>query len=215
MTSNLFSYTMIHQIKKKNPILGVIIGILLAFFGAMGVILLFGEVLKEWMIFSIAIPFILIGVTFMGINMTFIGITKIAKHIDECASSLMLDTFIGLIYSITKIRDNYILKTGSNYLSIIRMKDKQVYSATWIRKVFWGPKPVVSETPFKRPIVAEYQGFKIQKSEGNAVLYDSVEDRWISGSAIMYSIPLYTQPLSTLLYPSVFENLINLIEQLG
>jgi hypothetical protein len=204
---------MIYHNKKINPILGVGIGIILTGFGAMGVILLFGEIWDFWMIMLIAIPFILVGLLFMQINMSFIGLKRIATKIDDCASNFMPDTYIGSTFSITKIKGIYILKYNDKYLSILRMKEKQKYTPSWIRRVYLGPK-IPTNIPLKCPIAAEFHGFKIRRCEGDARVYDRKENCWISGNATMFSIFFFSQAMSLLLDPSVFDNFISLIDQL-
>lgn len=203
---------MIKDNKKINPILGIIIAFIIIFFGIFGILLLFGEILSEGLYILIVIPFALVGTFFLFINVTYLGLKRLAKTIDESAAAMNPETFIGNTYSITKIRNLFVLKYNDNYLHIVRMKERNDYFPSWLRKTFLGPR-IPTNVPLKCPVVTELHGFPIRKCESHAGIYDSEENRWISGQATMFSIFFFSQPMSQLLYPEVFLNLIESIER--
>ena len=120
------------------------------------------------------------------------------------------ETYLGNSFIITKVRDLYIVKFSDNYLNVLRMNEKENCTVSWYRRTF-GPK-LPTNLPIKCPIITEFNGYKIRKCIGKVILYDIVENQWISGEATMFSIFLFKKSLSQLLFPDVFQNLINLLE---
>ena len=156
-------------------------------------------------------PFVILGTFFLVFNASYLGIRRLARKIDESAELMDPKTSIHINCAITKVRDLYIVKFNDRYLNIIRMNDKTNISASWYRRTF-GPK-LPTNLPLKCPVLTEFQGFKIRKCEGTAKLYDIDENQWIGGRVTMFSIFFFTEPMSLLLYPDIFQNLINIIEQ--
>ena len=91
------------------------------------------------------------------------------------------------------------------------MNERTNVSPSWFRRTF-GPK-LPTSLPLKCPVLTEFKGFKIRKCEGKAILYDIDENQWVAGQATMFSIFFFSEPISLLLYPDVFLDLINVIEQ--
>ena len=202
---------MIIDNKKLNPFLGIAIGFVLIFFGIFGILFLFGDKLTEDLYILTILPFIILGTFSFVINASYIGIRMLARKIDESAELMNPKTFLLSNCIITKVRDLYIVKFNDKYLHVIRMNEKTNVSVSWYRRTF-GPK-LPTSLPLKCPVLTEFHGFKIRKCEGKAVLYDIDENQWISGHATMFSIFFFSEPMTLLLYPDVFQNLIILIEQ--
>ena len=201
---------MIEDVKKLNPFIGIAIGVILIFFGIFGILILFGDRLSEFYYILAIIPFVIPGIFFLVLNASYLGIRMLATKIDESAELMNPKTSLHGTCAITKVRDLYILKFSDRYLHVIKMNDRTNVSATWSRRIF-GPK-LPTGLPIKCPVVTEFNGFKIRKCEGKAVLYDIDENQWISGQATMFSIFFFSKSMTSLLYPDVFQNLINLID---
>jgi len=201
---------MIKNNKKLNPFIGIAIGIFLIFFGVFGILFLFGDKLSGDLFVLPMLPFIISGTIFLALNSSFLGIRMLSQKIHESAELMNPSTFICNTSIITKVRDLYIVKFNDNYLNILRMDEKEISSESWYRRTF-GPK-LPTSFPLKCPVISEFNGFKIRKCIGKAVLYDVDENHWISGQATMFSIFLFKKPITQLLYPDILRDLINLIE---
>ncbi len=204
---------MIKDNKKLNPFIGIAIGVFLIFFGIFGTHFLFGDILSEDLFIAIITPFISVGTFFLAFNAGYLGLKIMARKMDESASMMNSITFLHSICVVTKVKkasDLYIIKYSDNYLHVLTMNERTTASVSWLRKLF-GPK-LPTNFPLKCPVITEFNGFKIRKCNGKAVLYDIDENQWISGQATMFSIFLIRKPISLLLYPDILRDLINLIE---
>jgi len=180
---------MIKDSKKLNPFLGIAIGIFLIFFGVFGTLVLFGDILSEDLYMLTVLPFIFIGIFFLASNAGYLGLRVMARKMDESASMMNSITFLHTTCVVTKVKevsDLYIIKYSDNYLHVLRMNERTTASVSWLRRLF-GPK-LPTNFPLKCPVITEFNGFKIRKCEGKAVLYDIDEDQWISGQTTMFSI---------------------------
>ena len=104
-----------------------------------------------------------------------------------------------------------LIKFNDKYLHVIRFNDQTNVSVSWYRRVF-GPK-LPTSLQLKCPVVTKFNGFKIRRCEGKAILYNIDENQWISGQATMFSIFFFSKSMIPLLYPDVFQNLIDLVDQ--
>ncbi len=205
---------MIKDNKKLNPFIGIAIGVFLIFFGIFGILTIFGDILSEELYIIALLPFIIPGTFFLGLNASYLGVRITARKIDDSAILMNPMTLLKGNYIITKIKtigDLYIIKFSDNYLHVIRMNEKTNISVSWYRRTF-GPK-LPTSLPLKCPVLTEFNGYKIRKCEGKAVLYDIDENQWFSGQATMFSIFFYSKSMKPLLPPETFQNLINLIDQ--
>ena len=203
---------MIRERKIINPIIGILIGIFLIIFGIFGVLILFGTIVSENVLLFMGVLVGGAGATIFAINASRLGSKQLAKKIDESAKLMNPITVITTTGVITKIKDFYIVKFPDYYLHILYMKEKNDYTPSWFRRIL-GPKlPTI--IPLKNAAVTEFLGHPIRRCDGEARIFDAVENRWISGQATMFSIFFFTKSMSELLYPDVFENLILTIELL-
>ena len=205
---------MIKDNKKLNPFIGIAIGVFLIFFGIFGILFLFGDILSEELFMLAMLPFVVIGTFFLGLNASYLGIRILAHKMDESAMMMNPKTFLHstcIVTKVKKVSDLYIIKYSDNYLHVLRMNERTTVSVSWFRRLF-GPK-LPTNFPLKCPVITEFNGFKIRRCEGKAILYDIDENQWISGQATMYSIFFFSKSMVPLLYPDVFQNLIDLIDQ--
>jgi len=205
---------MIKDNKKLNPFIGIAIGVFLIFFGIFGTLSLFGDILSEDLFVVIIMPFVILGTFFLAFNASYLGLKILARKMDESTSMMNSITFLHTTCVVTKVKkvsDLYIIKYSDNYLHVLRMNERTSHSVSWLRRLF-GPK-LPTNFPLKCPVITEFNGFKIRKCEGKAVLYDIDEDQWISGQTTMFSIFFFSKSIIPLLYPDVFQNFINLIDQ--
>ena len=206
---------MIKDNKKLNPFVGIVIGIALIFIPMFGMIStpIFDNLSTDLFILVI-LPFIFTGTFFLGLNASYLGIRILAHKMDESAMMMNPKTFLHSTCIVTKViksSDLYIIKFSDNYLHVIRMNDKTNVSASWYRRVF-GPK-LPTSFPLKCPVVTEFNEYKIRRCLGKAILYDIDEEQWISGQATMFSIFFFSKSMVPLLYPDVFQNFVDLIDQ--
>ena len=207
---------MIKDNKKLSPFLGILIGIVLIFFGIFGVISLWGTKLNEGLFVLVMLPFVSVGMVFFTLNSSFLGLRMLAGRIDESAKILNPMTFFSNNYIITKIttgRDLYIIKFNDKFLHVVQMNNPITsVSVPWIRRVFLGPQ-LPTSIRRKSLVIAEFNGFKIRKRQGKAVLYDIVDKQWISGQATMFSIAFVSKSLTQLFPPDTFQQFIETIDQ--
>ena len=177
-------------------------------------IILFIQELSQGLVNLIIFPINLTGLYFITLNAGYFRSRKLARKVDNSAQMMDPMTLLKGNYIITKkgtVNDLYIVKFKDRYLHVIRMNEKTNVDVSWFRRHF-GPKlPTIF--PLKYPILTEFNNFKIRKYDGKVVLYDIDENQWFSGQAIMFSIFFYSKSIIPLLYPDVFQNLINLIDQ--
>ncbi|MBN2154879.1 MAG: hypothetical protein JW776_02410 [Candidatus Lokiarchaeota archaeon] len=199
--------------EKKNiyPVLGILLGFFLIIFGTFGIFLLFWEVLSEEMLLFTVFAIGITGAFILSINLTIVRIREMAKRLDKAAQLMNPKTKIVGMGVIVQIKPYYIVRFEGYYLNVLRMQETTDYSPSVYRKMV-GPK-LPSILPLKCPVITEFQRYKLRKCEGIAHIYDIEEDRWVSGHTIMYSIFCFTKPMSDLLQPDVFQNLLYTLTQ--
>lgn len=206
---------MIIDNKKIDPILGIVIGYGVIFFGSFGIYFSFGYKLSIGLLMLSFIPILIVATIFIIINSYYLYLRRQVILIEKSVEKMNPMTYLHWSYAITKIKtvsDLYILISFDDYLMVLRMNEKTNVSFSWIRRKYLGPKlPLINL--LECPILTEFNGFEIRKCEGKAVLYDIDENQWISGQATIFYIFFNSKSLKQMLVPETFQGLIDIIDR--